>query len=200
MTGLKFRASECKTCAECGSTFYRDKRNTWKQWSKAKYCSRQCTGRANSKAFEQRRPAFADAFWSFVFKSDGCWEWTSFKDKDGYGLFSYAGVQYRANRIALELDGRPADRKDYACHHCDNPGCVRPSHLYPGTPLQNSQDAHARKRAVRGERTHMAKLTEAAVRDIRQSDKAPKELAQKYGVTDGAIHHVLAGKTWRHVE
>jgi hypothetical protein len=38
----------------------------------------------------------------------------------------------------------PPDR--YACHHCDNPLCVRPDHIFPGTATENMQDAWAKGR------------------------------------------------------
>jgi hypothetical protein len=47
----------------------------------------------------------------------------------------------------------------------------------------------------------MAKLTEQAVKDIRCSHTAftQQSLADKYGVTQGAIWAVIHNKAWRHV-
>lgn len=42
------------------------------------------------------------------------------------------------------------------CHRCDNPPCVRPSHLFVGTSLDNRRDAAAKGRTARGER-HMSR-------------------------------------------
>lgn len=188
-----------KQCAHCGVSFAKDPRNTHTYWARAKYCGYVCTGQANSERFATNRPTKRAKFEQQIAKSDGCWIWTGLTDKDGYGLFPYDRVQYRANRVALELDGRPVPDGLYACHHCDNPSCVRPSHLYAGTPLENSRDAMARARSPRGERQHMAKLTEAAVRQIRASSETELTLAAKFGVSKGAIYMVRAGKTWRHV-
>lgn len=188
-----------KLCAHCGSAFAKDPRNTHAYWAKAKYCGHACAGKANSERFAAIRPTKRDKFEQQIAKSDGCWIWTGLTDKDGYGLLNYDGVQYRANRVALELDGRPVSEGLYACHHCDTPACVRPDHLYAGTPLENSRDAVARGQSPRGERQHMAKLTEDAVRHIRSSSESEKALALKFGVSDAAIYMVRAGKTWRHV-
>ena len=48
----------------------------------------------------------------------------------------------------IDANGRlPADGL-YVCHHCDNPSCVRPEHLYEGTPAQNTADQISRGRFV----------------------------------------------------
>lgn len=138
---------ENKVCLSCGMTFYRKKVNTWAHWEKSKFCSRTCSAAAWSKMAKERRPSIEDKFNSYVVKTDGCWLWTGPKDKDGYAVFFYEGKQYRAPAFALKLDGRPVSDGKLACHHCDNPECTRPDHLYPGTPQQNVDDMISRGRA-----------------------------------------------------
>lgn len=140
-----------KNCAHCGNQFARDKRNTWTYWAKAKFCSRACNAAAWSITAANRRPAIEEKFAEYVVKSaDGCWGWSGPKDKDGYGVFFHERKQYRAPPFALKLDGRPVPEGQYALHHCDNPECVRPDHLYPGTPQQNVDDMMRRGRARPG--------------------------------------------------
>lgn len=139
---------EHKTCASCGSTFYRRKANTWVYWEKAKYCSRQCSADAWMILSAERRPSIENKFLSYVIRADlGCWSWSGPRDKDGYGVFFYEGKQYRAPVFALKMDNRPVSDGLYALHHCDNPECVRPDHLYVGTPQQNVDDMMRRGRA-----------------------------------------------------
>jgi hypothetical protein len=141
----------------------------------------------------------AEAFARWVDKSGECWEWTGARDKDGYGAFNYAGKTHRAPTVALEIDGRPVQPGMYACHRCDNPCCVNPAHLYPGTPTQNMEDARARGRTKRGESQHMARLKEADVQHIRSCDDSPRVLAELYGVSRSNITMVRLRRTWRHV-
>jgi DNA-binding Xre family transcriptional regulator len=52
----------------------------------------------------------------------------------------------------------------------------------------------------RGERMHMSKLTDDAVREIRASTLPRTELAERFGVTPSNISYIKRGKTWRHVQ
>ena len=130
---------------------------------------------------------------------DGCWPWTGALDRDGYGVFCYIGKVYKAHSMALRLDGRPVPKGMYACHHCDNPSCVNPAHLYVGTPLENSRDAKDRGRVPVGEKHYLAKLTEKDVLEIRASDLTCAKLAMQFGVSLSNISFIRTGKSWRHV-
>jgi hypothetical protein len=75
---------------------------------------------------------------------DGCHVWTGKGDKDGYGKF---GFNNRAHRWILgQLRGKPLESSEWALHHCDNPPCVNPAHLYVGTALENARDKLSRGR------------------------------------------------------
>lgn len=192
-------AERQKTCATCGVTFQKDPRNTWAYWERAKYCGQACAGAAKTAEAEAARKPMSDLFDMKVDRSGDCWLWTGLVDKDGYGLFPYARHQYRAHSVALTLDGRPVPSGMYACHTCDNPRCVRPSHLYAGTPLQNMTDAVERGRTRRGSSSHAAKLTEDQVAEIKKADGTHDQLAARYSVSRPTISLIKGGKTWRHV-
>lgn len=194
------KPSNAKPCAHCGETFYRDVRNTWAYWERAKYCSSRCAGAAHSKRSAERRPTLREAWNARVIRGEGCWGWRGCTDKDGYPLLAYKRKMLRANRVALELDSRPLEPNQYACHTCDNPSCVNPAHLYPGSPAQNMRDAISRGRTQRGAKQHCAKLSENDVREIRASGAATNELASRYGVSPSNILMVRARKTWKHVK
>lgn len=148
-----------------------------------------------------------------VDRTGGCWVWTGKKDADGYGMLYATGGDFRAHRVAYELafDRAPGDL--CVCHTCDNPSCVRPSHLFLGTSQENTADRHAkgrsatgpklrRERIARGERQGQAKLTDGDVRTIRRERAAgvtQKELQARFGVSQGTISHIDSGKSWRHV-
>jgi hypothetical protein len=75
-----------------------------------------------------------------------CWLWTGATDKDGYGQSFFMGIQHKAHRVAwfLETGEWPIPQ---GCHKCDNPSCVRFSHIFQGTPKNNTDDMVAKGRA-----------------------------------------------------
>lgn len=93
----------------------------------------------------------AERFWAKVQKGPGCWLWMgSLSSKDpnkAYGTLHDKGKSLRASRIAWELaNGKPFPSERMACHTCDNPRCVNPEHIYPGTARDNALDAIHRGR------------------------------------------------------
>ena len=95
-------------------------------------------------------------FWSkvdkhgptLVYALGSCWLWTGAVDKDGYGQTCHNGVQCKAHRVAWFLTTGEWP-KPFALHKCDNPSCVRFSHLFQGTPKDNTADMMKKKRAAR---------------------------------------------------
>jgi len=55
---------------------------------------------------------------------------------------------YRAHRLAYELTYDTSLGDKFACHTCDNPLCVRPDHIFPGTPKDNFDDAFSKGRST----------------------------------------------------
>ncbi len=89
-------------------------------------------------------------FWSKVDRrgADECWPWTGTKTRAGYGRISRNGRRYVATRLSWEIaNGKPFPEGKFACHSCDNPNCVNPNHIWPGTLSENTRDAIAKGRA-----------------------------------------------------
>ena len=90
-----------------------------------------------------------ERFLTYVEKTDGCWNWTGWKDEEGYGRFTAQRngkyVSWRSHRWmysqTYELDALMVVR-----HSCDNPSCVNPEHLSVGTHADNMRDKMERGR------------------------------------------------------
>lgn len=160
----------------------------------------------------------AERFWEKVSK-DGlvpahrpelgpCWIWTGGinEHRGGYGMFMVRkGVIRRSHRIAWELaNDRAVPAGLWVLHRCDNPPCVRPDHLFLGTPKSNVDDmaAKGRTRVRHGSDRPQARLSEAdvtAIRTARAQGAVGAELARQYGVHRSTIYHICQRDNWKHI-
>ena len=140
-------------------------------------------------------------FWAKVDvrSPDECWLWLGARSGLGYGCFTIKHAAYTAHRIALAAAATEVPVNRGVMHGCDNPPCCNPAHLSLGTQAENMRDMRkkGRQNYVRGSSVGLAKLTESAVRDIRNSRTFKAvDLAETYGVTRSTIYNVWSRKTW----
>ena len=138
--------------------------------------------------------------------TSGCWEWPHKPEvgqRAGYGQINYEEHHLRAYVLSYRLHHGDIPNGMVVRHECNNPICVHPNHLLLGTVADNSQDMILAGNSTRGERSHMAKLTEADVVKIRREvaqGQIYREIAARYGVSRRAISHIANGSTWSHVD
>lgn len=220
-----------KTCERCGAP-----RRYWAP----RFCSRACSAAAHRKprlacercgqpvplanviycsnacSYAARTGDVAERLWAKVDKTETCWLWIGCRNVSGYGHFSIRRRAFPAHRIAYELTFGPIPDGLDVCHHCDNPPCVRPDHLFLGTRADNLNDMYRKGRRSAGERHsaalraalprgsqhHHHKLTDDQVRIIKAESVAGvtrAALAKRFGVDRSAIVKVARGLAWKHV-
>jgi len=140
-----------------------------------------------------------------------CWLWTGTTDQAGYGQIRVNGRTRLAHHVSLELEGyyrilAPFGKhKQPVGHLCDNPPCVRPSHLKIWTPQDDADDkcSKGRQAHVQGERHGSAKLDQAKVEEIRSLYAAGSishtALGRQFGVDKSTIGRIVHGQAWRHI-
>jgi hypothetical protein len=147
-------------------------------------------------------------FWSKVCIKGACdcWEWSAAVNDKGYGRFSYKGKSERAHRVAFILSGGMlTTEKPYVLHHCDNPLCVNPKHLFSGNMKDNTQDMmkKSRQNNAIGEKASKAKLTTQEVLEIRYLCKnhimTRRTVAKLYNVFHSTVNAIHARQTWIHI-
>ncbi len=143
-----------------------------------------------------------DRFWSLVSRAKGCWHWLGNHTPDGYCRFHVNGKTYRAQRLMYWLTTGDDPGALEICHTCDNPPCLNPKHLWPGTGQENMEDRDRKGRQHKGTQLKHARLFEAIVVAIRQTPtRVPSSrLARRYHVTVATVNRVRQGVIWKHVK
>lgn len=87
---------------------------------------------------------------------NGCLVWIRGKTTDGYGSVCINGKMDKTHRVAWTLAYGPIPSGMCVCHHCDNPPCCEPTHLFLGTHSDNMRD-----RQIKGRTKNLEKGWEA---------------------------------------
>lgn len=120
----------------------------------------------------------------------GCWEWCGKLDRYGYGSLTVHGKLYKAHRYSYEQYYGAFDSSLHVLHHCDNPKCVNPQHLFLGTNRDNIEDKVNKGRS----KIQYKRLTENETKAILSQlpHKHKKELATEFGVHISTILRIQA--------
>ena len=146
-----------------------------------------------------------------VAKSGKCLVWTGTKITNGYGVVGL-GVKRNdgsrshktilAHRAAWIIRHGSIPDGMLICHHCDNPPCVKPSHLFVGTAKDNMQDMIRKGRQnytyTQGEAHPLSKLTRDQARAIFVDPRNDRIIGEEYGVSKYLVYSIQNRVCWKH--
>lgn len=151
----------------------------------------------------------------------GCWNWASPNSLvgRGRGYVSINGKPMLHHRAIWTLLRSEIPAGAFLCHHCDNPRCGNPQHLYVGDEKTNVRDMWERGRHwtqqqperakavgfesgrknnwARGSANPKAKLTQAQASEIAVSSEKTRSLAARFNVNRTTIQRIRRGAAWK---
>lgn len=146
-----------------------------------------------------KRAAVQEVFSSgYEVDAGGCWVWKRGKSH-GYGQMRVHSVfgssPLYAHRVSYLLFYGAFQKKLVVCHHCDNPVCVNPGHLFLGTQSDNHKDMVSKGRHPKGEGNGQSKLTDADVAKIRTLALTMKQwqIAEAFSLSQAQVSRIVRG-------
>lgn len=135
-------------------------------------------------------------------KTSDCVEWPYGRGGQmGYGRVWFESSYHYVHQLSWKRSRRRQIPKGkFVLHHCDNPKCFNPRHVYLGTRANNTKDAISRNRTAKGEGNAASKLTRDDVVAIFNSALSARILAERYSVSFYTVQRIKGGKTWKHLK
>ncbi len=138
-----------------------------------------------------------------VDKTENCWIWRSVAGKPHrYGSMGINGKDVKAHRLSYELFIGPIPKGYGVHHHCDNPACVNPKHLYVGTPKDNVRDTINRNRIGVQPNKGFKKISDPSlsevdvlkIREMFFSGVTVSSLSRYFNLSEHKITMIVRGK------
>ena len=132
---------------------------------------------------------------------DECWPYLWGRSSTGYGSLRWNGRVDKSHRVAYELAYGEVPDGLWVLHHCDNPPCCNPYHLYAGTPKDNVRDMMDRGRDGHGDCTrdgmNGSVLTTSQVQFILDNPQiGGSELSRRFGCSRQLVSLIRKRVMW----
>ena len=195
----RWPSMDTKTCTICGDKHCSRGwcRKHWQRWKK--YGDPLAGGKP-------RPPTGGSLRWledvALKYKGDECLIWPFRRSGRGYASFTENGRSVYATRwICTKIYGHPPTDGHQAAHSCGkgHEGCVNPKHLRWATRIENDSDKDVHGTRIKGEAIPWSVLKKEQVQEIRQlrGRLSRAKIAERFGVSEGAISGIFCETTWR---
>jgi len=138
-------------------------------------------------------------------RGNGCHEWNGCLNVWGYGTWGIERKTYLAHRVVAYLfHNFDLHSKLLVCHHCDNPCCVNPQHLFVGTDADNTRDKlqKGRGRWIKGEDVNTCVNNTETVLKARRlfsGGLGVKQIAARLQMNYCTVRDIVTRRTWKHI-
>jgi hypothetical protein len=129
---------------------------------------------------------------------DECWPWQSSANPKGYGTHVRIDGEQLAHRSAYRVWVGPIPDGLCVLHHCDNPICCNPKHLFLGDNNDNTQDMIRKGRSKSFGRPRS--LQPDDVRLIRDKNQSINDLIIRFDISKAMIGLIRARKVYKDVD
>ncbi len=148
---------------------------------------------------EQAKPLLQRLMSRVAFAMSDCWHWRGQRNRFGYGRMTYLGREQMAHRLFYETFVGPIPSEMFVLHHCDNPSCVNPEHLWLGTYSDNRRDCQSKGRwqmkKIRRGFTHQSNVVTPSLLEtfkrLRVSGVSYARIAAETGVSTMTVWHAV---------
>lgn len=140
---------------------------------------------------------FVRRFWCKVKKTRKCWLWTGSTTSKNrpYGRIYVNGYATLTHRLSYKLHKGDLKKSEDVLHHCDNPRCVRPSHLFKGSAEDNMRDM-----VNKGRHKVSMKLSQVDVDKIRSlalGKISQRQIGGQFRIHPSHISRIVSGIYWK---
>ena len=144
-----------------------------------------------------------------VVDDKGCWNWTWCKSSDGYGRVTIDYKVTLAHRLSYRVFNGEFPDEMFICHHCDNPSCINPDHLFVGTMSDNMKDAydkgilHPPHQFKKGDPNVNRKLSNEQVKEIKRLmglGYQQKQVAKIFNVSPTTVMRIVKKRMYKEIE
>lgn len=143
----------------------------------------------------KRKPPFKRLYENYKVNGSGCWEWQGQTGGTSpYGQIKKFGKFVGTHRLSYELCRGEIPEGMVVCHHCDNPICINPDHLFLGTMKDNMHDMINKGRRVQGKNNPRRGIRSKQAKPVMVLGKkygSINEAENELGIAHGSVRYWL---------